>query len=340
MTVAHSIHAFGSLVSCLQNSHLLLDVVICDFAAMSSAQGLRFACAADIDAWVAAHFPTSSRKWNDNFQRYLRESAKEQRAKCKPDDGPSLQDCCAVFKDTRITFREHLRSTDAQKKKNLAACISDSLLAYRSSIAEGGRSRIITTASEPTSVACRPNAASVISAAGPSVGGPSEKTRRVAEVGTYADATPAKRLKCDGDAYEDAFTTPIAAATPHARGLNSTPNAGAALASPVSATRLSESSARRIAQSVRKSPLLADGASPCYDSVKAIVQSRSFAAEVVSKERRLLDAVRVPVREIYKFVKQKRFASQGEGRNACKGFQSDTRGSAAVSGRWRCLQCC
>ena len=98
------------------------------------------------------------------------------------------------------------------------------------------------------------------------------------------------------------------------------PNAGAALASPVSATRLSESSARRIAQSVRKSPLLADGASPCYDSVKAIVRSRSFAAEVVSKERRLLDAVRVPVREIYKFVKQKGLPVKAKGETHAKAF--------------------
>ena len=97
---------------------------------MSSA---KFGSAREINTWVEEQFP--KRNWLNRFKRYLGESAKERRYYCKPNDGPSLEDCCAAFKDCVPgvrSFRAYRAATNASKKEDLVAQIATSLVAYRS----------------------------------------------------------------------------------------------------------------------------------------------------------------------------------------------------------------
>ena len=249
---------------------------------MSSAQVSRFGSAREIDDWVAARYPATNRKWNANFQKYLRESAKEQHAKCKPDDGPSLQDFCAAFSDMRITFREYLRSTDAHKKKEIAACIADSLLAYRSSMEER----------EP------PAKRTCTDTASPAMEQHAEQPANDPPVAPIDTPTPAKRSELDKDAAVDAAMTPP-------RGDGSGSGVAATPARPD--THLSPSAALRLSQSTRKSPLSEPGfAARSVDTPpQAEVARCQLAAIICAAETRLLEAAQKKVQQLYAHFKQK-----------------------------------
>ena len=98
-----------------------------------SAVPSRFPSAREIDGWVASQFPSDNRQWSNNFQRYLAEIAQERRAKCKPDDGPSLEECCAAFKTFRgvPSFGSYRQSANQSKRKELAKTIAARLAEYR-----------------------------------------------------------------------------------------------------------------------------------------------------------------------------------------------------------------
>ena len=98
---------------------------------MSSAT---FKSASEIDTWVEEQFPSGKRQWLNNFKRYLDGSAKERRAKCKPGDGPSLEDCCAVFRECVppvMSFRDYRTSTNDSKKEKLVTQIAASQATVR-----------------------------------------------------------------------------------------------------------------------------------------------------------------------------------------------------------------
>ena len=285
---------------------------------MAVEAAVRFGSLGTIDAWVEEHFPAQGRKWKNNFTKYLCDSAKEQRAKCRPGDGPSLEDCCTHVQmvgrpDSTFTFAAYKRSTNPTKKNMWAEHIVSKLIAYRSAnvlnpsmasqmvpSAATALVELPVTAAEASPVfGIQPLLASATFSAKPpaSIAQATDtpmpaSTSEAHGKRTFAyDTTPAKRPKCAGD-EEALFATPP--------GISGTP----AVRTPASPGHLSEANAHRLAASIRKSPMICAQSPFAASSLPVIeVKPAAYTASVSAKEVRLLPVVSEKVREVYRYVK-------------------------------------
>ena len=289
-------------------------------------------------AWLQKHYP-ANRSWAATFQRQYLEvptRCKTESRSCKADDGPSIEELCKVLKGTVNDFRvlRDLRNlpaacTSANRTKFAAVILSglrrvreatgtavpasSSSTATDRSAAAGSIEACATVAEDPVAqqserTAAPPAKKICIDAQGTTSSfdatsiehalalphaalcDESTQTKRSSSESRTTESTPAKRPKRDGDDAAGFATPP---------GICGMAPVGTPAASPAC---LSDASARRLAQSNRKSPLL-HLATPLHESgsprSSSVVKPLDPKSIIATTEARLLHVVHDKVRKVY-----------------------------------------
>ena len=287
--------------------------------------------AEELDAWVANRFP--GRQWQGCFKKYL-QICKAARKLCKDDD-PSLEDCCSALQSIGAPLR--FKDFEPAARLEFASRLSAKLVAYRQTrtlvprSAQGLNQENASSANPATApghtrgqasatradsqIGPLANMASDVEAAPPAkrLCTETEGSTSFVEQTTTApspdttvivdDSTPAKRPKCvDADVTGvDIDTVPEAAVTP--------PRSNGACGAVTPArpdTHLSQSTALRLSQSCRKSPLSAPSFAARSEgsTMPLVLNARRQLDEIIrAAEPRLLEAAKPKVRGLYDHFK-------------------------------------